>query len=585
MENAKKNRSLQLTRRRMLAAAGMTAGAAMVPSLAKPALASRGIEGTKMRSSEVTPKTGGGLPALPPAAIVALNRAGYGPAPGDIDAFNALGPDDPSRVAAWVAQQLDYTSIDDTALESRINSANYASIGGWPGTPNPTPDELLAQLWQWYDQGVNPPNGNSSSSVPGLEMTLYTFLRATYSKRQLHEVLGEFWRDHFNVYISLSSWTRITFQHLDVLLRQHQMGNFRAMLEDVARSSAMSYYLDNYTSSDDGPNENYCRELFELHTLGAENYLGTLQQNEVPDDNGFPLGYVDADVFEAARAFTGWSFHYGNNDDDTGLFNYRADWHDRFQKNVLGTFIPQDQADLQDARDVLDALAAHPGTGRYIARKLCTRLISDNPPQSLIDTVAALFTAQKDAPDQLKQVYEAVLLSDAFRTTWGEKIKRPFEVVVSAMRAGDADFTPKYDDSDTNSFRYRYDDTGHEIFYWPSPDGYPDRIEAWKSMSPRVGTWRICGWLIEFQDDNDNYYLDVVGQTPGGVRSANELVDYWTDRIFGRTMSASDRNDIVLFMAQGFNPDLDLNLNDDDTAERVRSMVGLLFMSPDFLWR
>ncbi|MBZ0113936.1 MAG: DUF1800 domain-containing protein [Thermoanaerobaculia bacterium] len=578
MENV---RDLTLTRRRILAAAGLSAGAAALPATALLAAQSASADGLAMRNPQDLPATEGGLPALPSAAVVTLNRCAFGPRPGDIAAFQALGPNDPARIAAWVAQQLDYNSIADPEIDSRLAAANFESYGF-----STDPDTLLSTLWDWYDQG-NAPGGNSSSSVPRDEMTRGTFLRAMYSKRQLHEVLADYWRDHFNVFINHSSWARITYQHLDLILRQNQMGRFRTMLEAVTRSSAMLYYLDNFTSSDDGPNENFCRELFELHALGAENYLGVLQQNQVPTDpDGKPIGYVDADVFEAARAFTGWSFAYGNGGDpDNGLYYYRPSWHDRFQKTVLGVFMPQDQADEKDGKDVLDALASHPGTGRYIARRLCTRLVSDEPPQSLIDTVAALFTAQWQAPDQLKQVYEAILLSDEFRTTWGEKIKRPFEVVAGALRAGGADFTLKREDDDTNSFLWRYDDTGHELFNWPAPNGFPDQIDAWKSMTPRVACWRICNWLIEFRDDNDNYYVDVLAQTPGNVRSANALADFWIQRVFGRAIDPDDRQEIVEFMGQGFNPDFDLNLDDEDTGLRVRSMVGLLFMSPEFLWR
>ena len=97
--------------------------------------------------------------------------------------------------------------------------------------------------------------------------------------------------------------------------------------------------------------------------------------------------------------------------------------------------------------------------------------------------------------------------------------------------------------------------------------------------------WRICGWLIDFQDDNDNHYLDVVAQTPPAVRSANALADFWIDRILHRSMAGADRDQIVQFMAQGLNPDFDLDLGDENTRDRLRSMVGLLLMSPDFLWR
>lgn len=521
------------------------------------------------------------LPALPAAAVIALNRMGFGPRPGDIDAFNGLGATDQERLVAYVAQQLDPESIDDSLMESRIAAANFASIG-----LSSDPDTYLAILWDWYVNG-NAPGGNNSSSIPRDELMRATFIRSVYSSRQLVQVLADFWHNHFNVYIDISSWVRATMPHLDLLVRNHLLGNFRTLLEAVARSTAMLRYLDNYTSSNAGPNENFSRELFELHTLGAENYLGVMQQNEVPlDGQGRPIGYVDADVFESTRCFTGWSFSNGTSGDgDTGLFYYRPGWHDRFQKTVLQTFIPADQTDLQDGRDVLDALAAHPGTGRHIARKLCQRFISDDPPPSVVDAAATVFTDQWQAADQIKQVVETILLSDEFLSTWGEKIKRPYEIAASALRAGGTTFTPGVDEGDTDSFFWRYDGAGQRLHGWPAPNGYPDIRGAWKSMTPRVMSWRLCGWLIDFRDDLENYYVDVVAQTPGGVRSANDLADFWIDRILGRPIEVEDREQIVQFMAQGINPDFDLNLGDDDTQERLRSMVGLIFMSPEFLWR
>jgi hypothetical protein len=506
---------------------------------------------------------------------------GFGPRPGDKAAFNALGSTPQERIEAYVAQQLDPASIDDSDLEARMAIANYDSID-----LSSDPDTYLQTLWAWYMNDDGAPGGRNSTSIPRDELVRATFMRAMYSKRQLLEVLTGFWHDHFNVYADRSSWTRSTMPHLDLLLRTHALGNFRTMLEQVARSPAMLNYLDNYTSSNGGPNENYSRELFELHTLGAENYFGVMPQSQVPTDgNGRPLGYVDADVFESTRCFTGWSFSFGSEGDgDTGLFYYRASWHDRFQKTVLGNFLAADQTDLKDGRDVLNFLASHPGTGRHIARKLCRKLIADDPPQSVVDAAAAVFTAQWQAPDQLKQVLETILLSNEFKTTWGEKIKRPFEIAVSAMRAARTQFILKMDDSDTNSFLWRYYGTGQWPFGWPAPNGYPDVRGAWKSMTPRVMSWRLCGWLVDFYN-NDEFYLNILGQTPSSARSANALADFWIDRILGRAIDPADREEIVDFMAQGFNPDFELDFSDEDTKDRLRSMVGLIFMSPDFLWR
>ncbi len=567
----------QLLRRVTLAAGGLT----VLTSRPSSATSDPRPKAVAMRDPDRPVATRNGTPPLPEAGIIALNRLGFGPRPGDLDDFNALGATPEQRLAAYVAQQLDPDNIDDSELEGRLDAAGFESVD-----LSDDPDTYLATLWDWYIND-NAPSGNTSSSWPRDELVRATFLRGMYSRKQLVEVLLDFWVNHFNININHSGFVRATFPHFHLVLRQNLLGNFRTMLEAVTRSTAMLYYLDNYTSSDDGPNENFSRELFELHTLGSESYLGTMPQSEVPDDGeGRPIGYVDADVFESTRCFTGWSFSRGSGDDgDTGLFFYRPDDHDRFQKNVLGVFIPQDQDDLVDGRTVLDALASHPGTGRHIARKLCRRLISDDPPQSVIDAAAAVFTDQWQAPDQLAQVIETIVLAPEFLSTWGEKVKRPFEIAVGALRACGADFTLKMEDSDTSSFLFRYDDAGQDLFTWPAPNGFPDKREAWMRMTPRVMSWRLCNWLIDFDDDGGSFYLDVLSQTPGGVRSANELADFWIERILQRPMDPADREQIVQFMAQGINPDFDLDFTDEDTRDRVRSMVGVILMSPDFLWR
>jgi len=403
------------------------------------------------------------------------------------------------------------------------------------------------------------------------------------------EVLADFWHNHFNTY----AWEYplyAMFAHYDRdVIRGNMLGNFRQMLQDVAESTCMLYYLDNYTNSRAGPNENWARELLELHAMGAENYVGVKRQSDVPlDGQGRPGGYVDDDVYEATRCFTGWTV--ANSDSgpggNTGLLLYRDDWHDRFQKTVLGQFIPADQEPFKDGLDVLDVLAAHPGTGRHICRKLCQRLISDDPPESVVQSAAALFTAQKDAADQLKQVVRHILRSPEFRSTWGQKVKRPFEAVVSALRAADADFTIKLDDDDSNSFMSYYGYIGQPLFRWPAPDGYPDFKEAWQSTTPVVMRWRIFGWLIDVKDDAEKFRLEILDQAPASVRSPNALADFWLDRILGQGIDAGTRQQIVEFMAQGRNPDYDLALDTDgNVQDRLRAMVALIMMSPDFQWR
>ena len=507
----------------------------------------------------------------PSLAGIVLNRAGFGPWPGDLAAFEALGATDDQRLQAWVDMQLDPASIPDVDCDWRLANSGYTTLG-----------KPLGQLWA--DHVVPSPPWDVRLR-PFWETQRATFTRAVYSRRQLNEVLADFWHNHFNVFGEDFNHGPVFVHHDRDVIRPHMLGNFRVMLEAVAKSTAMLYMLDNYTSSVAGPNENFARELFELHTLGAENYLGVMRQDEVPvDAQGRPVGYVDADVFEATRCFTGWSVANGSSGaPNTGAFHYRPTWHDRFQKSVLRVFIPPDQADMMDGAVVLDTLAAHPGTARFVSRKLCRRFIGDSPSQTTVDAIAALFHAQRNAPDQLRQVVRAILLSAEFRATWGAKVKRPFEVMVSAMRAAAAQFPFVLGHPDSDGFAWFFGHAGQQLFNRRSPDGYPDNRDAWLAPNPRVGCWRLCTWLMN-EPGAGTYYLDVVAQTPLAARSANQITDFWIDRVFGRVLSAAERTAAVTFMAQGADPAAALPWN-DAVKHRVRALVGLLFWSPEFLYR
>src|SRR5687768_8204524 len=409
---------------RLALGAGAVSGGLSVPTPASAEAAAPGAVPPMRGRPEAI--AGDAPSTVPSLAGIVLNRAAFGPWPGDIAAFNALGTTDDQRLQVWVDTQLSPASIPDGDCDWRLGSSGFTTLA-----------KPLTQLWAEHVV-PNPPW--EIRMRPFWETQRATFIRAVYSRRQLNEVLADFWHNHFNVFGEESIQGPV-FVHYDRdVIRAHMLGNFRTMLEAVAKSTAMLYMLDNYTSSVAGPNENFARELFELHTLGAENYLGVMRQDDVPvDAQGRPIGYVDADVFEATRCFTGWSVANGSSSaPNTGVFHYRPSWHDRFQKHVLKVFIPQDQPDLMDGGMVLDALAAHPGTARFVSRKLCRRLIGDTPSQATVDAVAQVFHDQRAASDQLRQVVRAILLSAEFKATWGAKVKRPFEVVTSAMRAAAA---------------------------------------------------------------------------------------------------------------------------------------------------
>ena len=324
-EHIEKKRSLHQYRRDFLKAAGLTATAGALATVARnmPVLsAEAAIDDVNGVNEAYDIDSVTWVPPTPTAAVVVLNRMGFGPRPGDIEAFNALGPDDVTRTNAYIEQQLNPNTIVDTDYETRLTEAAFTTL-----------TKSRTQLWTEHRR-----NGEwSERRRPIDELERATFLRAIYSKKQFQEVISDFWFNHFNIYGIDANLGPMTLDLVENTLRPNLFGNFRTMLEGTTRNGAMLVYLDNYISTSAGANENYARELFELHTMGAENYYGTVPQNSVPkDENGLPMGYVDIDVYESSRAFTGWSLSHNVylGDDDTGAFLYRNDEHDRHQKYV-----------------------------------------------------------------------------------------------------------------------------------------------------------------------------------------------------------------------------------------------------------
>lgn len=532
-------------------------------------------------------------PRTPPSmAILALTRLGFGPTASDIAAFEALPGPDLARLTAWVDQQLDPTAIPDAACDARLAASGFSTL-----------NKTLTQLF--LDHHVADPDWYERIR-PATETELSTWTRAVYSKRQLFEVLVDFWHNHFNVYAWEFIEAPLWVHHDRDVIRAHALGNFRQMLEAVVKSPSMLVYLDNYINfaadldgNPVGSNENFAREMIELHCLGAENSYGNLPREQVP---GYPNsnGYCQQDVVDVARALTGWTFAIDwvqwdcpEGGDNDGHFFYCDEAHDTLPKQVLGTVIPGGGTAASDGQSVLDRLAAHPACGRFVARKLCRRLVGDFPPQSLVDSAAALFTAQWQAPDQIRQVVRHIVLSNEFRTTWGEKVKRPFEIAASALRAGGADFPFTVflaDEDAVNSFHWYFEAGGQALFSWHPPNGYPDVRGAWQSANPRVALWRLVNWLVEEDGNGNDRFFDITGATLASpARSAEAIVDFWMPRIFGRALDAADREELVDFMAAGHNPAFALPIDTNDwpdyTQDRLRTLVGLMLMSPEFLWR
>ncbi|HVS80844.1 MAG TPA: DUF1800 domain-containing protein [Pyrinomonadaceae bacterium] len=313
------------------------------------------------------------------------------------------------------------------------------------------------------------------------ELQRAALLRAVYSERQLYELMVGFWENHFSIFANKDDDRYLLTSYDRDTIRPFAMGRFRDLLGATAHSPAMLFYLDNWRSSvarpypatkdkpagvDGGLNENYARELMELHTLGVDG------------------GYTQKDVQEVARCFSGWTIQKPN---EEGLFLYRPGLHDNGEKIVLGHKIPSGGG-IGDAERLLDILATHPATARFVATKLARRFISDDPPPSVIDRAAAVFLKTDGS---IRETLRAIVTSPEFFSTaaYRAKMRSPFEYVAAAMRALNAD---------TDGDRPVLDAIGRmgqPVFGRITPDGYADRADQWLSSGAMVARFNFANAL------------------------------------------------------------------------------------------
>ncbi len=372
----------------------------------------------------------------------ALNRLTFGARPWDYQRVRQLGTTEPEAFAAFLDQQLAPEKIDDPNCENATR--RYEVL-----------QEPLGELFEYQDKHL----------LDALVRS--TVLHAVFTERQLYEVMVNFWSDHFNIDPSKgdAKWLKVADDR-DVI-RAHALGKFPDMLRASALSPAMLWYLDgrvNKKAADnDKPNENYARELMELHTLGVHG------------------GYTQKDVMEVARCITGWTVEETHRSKlNLGSVGFKPFQHDRGEKVVLGHVIPAipkkaNPAEIErlgraELDTVLGIIGLHPSTAKFIATKLCQRFIADAPPAEAVSSVAEKFIASGgDIPATLR----AVFATDAFLTTRGTKFKRPFHYIVSALRATHAQTDAGHAIED---YLHRM---GHAPFHYPTPDGYPEEAAPW----------------------------------------------------------------------------------------------------------
>lgn len=374
-----------------------------------------------------------------------LNRLSFGPRPGDYAKVKASGSTEEEAIEVWLEEQLHPERIDDSACDRIVR--RFESL-----------DQPVGELFEYQEDLLL------------RELVRSTFLRAVYSERQLFETMALFWSDHFNIDSSKRDCQWLKTADDREVIRKHALGNFPAMLRASATSPAMLWYLDGRdnrkANPEDKPNENYARELLELHTLGVHG------------------GYTQKDVMETARCLTGW--HVRSDEKfQKGKVEFKQELHDDGEKNVLGHAISPGLG-RGDLDKVLEIVSLHPSTARFLAAKLCRRFIRDDPPQSAIESTAQSFlNSGGDIPTTLRTLFG----TEEFRSARGNKFKRPFRFLASALRATAADTDAGQEIGD---YLQRM---GHVPFQYPTPDGYPDEEAPW--LGSLMWRWVFARNLVE----------------------------------------------------------------------------------------
>ncbi len=450
-----------------------------------------------------------GSPPLSSTELRLLERATMGAAVADLERLSALGYD------GWLAEQLDDESLDDAPLEAVLARAL------------PSISMSAEQLFTRYLQ---------DPATPIVELATARLYRAIYSPRQLYERMVTFWSDHFHTDLFADAGFLLKPVDQREVIRRHALGNFRELLHASAHSPAMLVYLTNDSNVAGHPNENYARELLELHTLGADR------------------GYTQRDVVEVARCFTGWTVSGPGGGGRFGEFFFDARAHDSGAKTVLGQSIPAGGG-VEDGERVLDILAGHFLTSKFVAGKMARYLWGYDPPAAIVDRAAAVF---RQTSGDIREVVKVLLKRSRIRNA-KPKLKRPFHLVTSTARALAADVRRPY------VLLQQLFEAGHFPFYWPPPNGFPDSEGYWS------------GFVLPRFNIGANLHSDATGGMVLGVDfldpelTPQQLTDRIDHVLFHDRMSAADRAAVRDYLAA-------VPVN----RKRIREAIGLAVSAPDF---
>ena len=436
----------------------------------------------------------------PRAALHTLNRLGYGPRPADVRRVLARG------LERYVDEQLH--PGPDPELDTRLR-------------PLTTLNYPIAQVLSIYNADIR----NIGPIIE--EFQSAKVIRSVHTQNQLQEVLVDFWFNHFNVYIQ-DGFVRYSIMAYErEAIRPFVLGRFRDMLGAVAAHPAMLYYLDNYLNRADvtqngrlvpGINENYGRELLELHTVGVD------------------AGYSQNDVREAARVFTGWGI---DNVGNAGNFSFRAANHDRGAKSVFGFQVAAGGGKEEGDR-LLDYLAVHPATARFISWRLAQRFVSDEPPARIVDRMASTFLS---TGGDLREVVRTMVSSAEFwaEAFGGGKVKTPFEYVASSIRAVEGQVTH------ARGVVPQLATMGMGLYASVPPTGYSNRGSEWLNPSSHLSRMNfgldLAAGAVTGVTVDSRSVISRLGGSPDDPRSAARTLgdDLFAKNLSPETLDAAGR--------------------------------------------
>jgi uncharacterized protein (DUF1800 family) len=463
-----------------------------------------------------------------------LRRATFGPSPASIAEIRRLG------ATAWLDRQLNPSAIADPVADGLVARLPLARLSIAEIRSRVTAGTLKQYSWD-----------------PMWQLGFAAVARALWSERQLLEVMTDFWSNHLNVTCPQGDvWdSRIDY---DTTIRKYALGTFADLLKASARHPAMLTYLDNRFSGKDAPNENYGRELLELHTVG--------------------LAHTETDVKNAARLLTGLTV-----DTATGKYRYDATRHAVGAVRVLSFQHANATAAEGEAAALalLDYLATHQVTARRIVTKLCVRFVADTPPESLITTLIKVYLDNRTA---IAPVLRALFTSAEFAASIGDKTRTPMEDLAATVRTlgyGPATNGTKFLESLYGMAR----DAGHAPLFWGPPNGYPDVAAAWASPSGLLVRWNLhlsiaAGWWPDTLVRPANLLTGMVGALPA---TYGLLIEKTAVRLAG--IAPTPQQTAALAEFYGKTPASPLKAGDPAAGWMYPYLMGMILNSPSFALR